>query len=43
MKNVNIFRGFMKNQYRGGDYLKGGAWTVWKFKRGLGKKRGWCF
>ena len=28
----------MKNQYRGGDCLKKGAWTVCKFKRGFGKK-----
>ena len=30
----------MENQYRGGDCLKKGAWTVCKFKRGLGKKEG---
>ena len=30
----------MKNQYRGGDCLKRGAWTVCRFKEGLGKKEG---
>ena len=30
----------MKNQYKGGDCLKKGAWTVYKFKWGLGKKEG---
>ena len=29
---------FMKNHYRGGDCLKRGAWTVCRFKGGLGKK-----
>ena len=48
MKNVNILGvhwkiwhlvGFTKNQYRGGDCLKIGAWTVYQFKGGgLGKK-----
>ena len=36
----------MKNQYRGGNYLKkwgGGAWTVWQFKGELGKKEGVVF
>ena len=38
--------GFTKNQYRGGDCLKKGAWTVCQFKGGggLGKnKGGGCF
>ena len=30
----------MKNQYREGDCLKRGAWTVCQFKGGLGKKEG---
>ena len=35
---------FMKNQYIGGIDKKGGAWTVCKFKRGLGKNQGGgCF
>ena len=29
-----------KNQYRGGDCLKRGAWTVCRFKGGFGKKEG---
>ena len=34
----------MKNQYRGGDCLKRwGAWTVCRFKGGLGKKEGVVF
>ena len=33
-------REFMKNQYRGGDCLKREAWTVCRFKGGLGKKEG---
>ena len=32
--------GFMKNQYRGEDCLKRGAWTVCQFKGVLGKERG---
>ena len=28
----------MKNQYIGGNCLKGGAWTVCRFKRALAKK-----
>ena len=28
--------GFTKNQYRGGDCLKKGAWTVCQFKGGGG-------
>ena len=35
--------GFMKNHYRGGDCLKRGAWTVCRFKKGLARKRVWCF
>ena len=26
-----------------GNCQKSGAWTVFKFKKGLGKKMGWCF
>ena len=35
-----IFRGeFTKNQYIGGNYIKReGAWTVWRFRGGGGKK-----
>ena len=33
----------MKNRYRGGDYLKRGAWTVCRFKGELGKKEGVVF
>ena len=33
----------MKNQYRGGDCLKRGAWTVCRFKGSLARKRRWCF
>ena len=53
MKNFNIFAvhgkirvlegGFTKNQYIGEDYLKRGAWTVCRFKRGLARKRKWRF
>ena len=35
--------GFTENQYRGGAYLKRGAWTVCQFKGGLGKKEGLVF
>ena len=39
-----IFReGLTKKQYKGGNYLKRGAWTVCKFKSGLGKKKGGVF
>ena len=34
------FRGVQEKQYRGGIALKGGAWTVCRFVRGLGKKEG---
>ena len=39
------FRGrFTKKQYRGGDYLKKGAWAVCRFKgEGLARKRGVLF
>ena len=30
----------MKNQHRGGDCLKSGAWTACRFKGGLTRKRG---
>ena len=30
----------MESQYRGGDCLKRGAWTVCQFKGRLGKKEG---
>ena len=52
MKNYNILGvrwkiwllvGLTKNQYRGGDCLKRGAWTVCRFEVGLARKRGWCF
>ena len=33
----------MKNQYIGGDCLKEGRWTVFRFKRGLGEKEGLVF
>ena len=36
----------MKNQYiffGGGDLPKRGTWTVCRLKRGLGKKKKWCF
>ena len=48
MKNFNILGvhweiwflgGFTKNQYRGG-LLNRAAWTVYRFKRGLARKRG---
>ena len=35
-----IFRGFTKNQYVGGNCLKGGVWTVGRFKGGGWRKRG---
>ena len=34
---------FTKNQYIGGNCQKSGAWTVFRLKGGLKKKRGWCF
>ena len=51
MKNFNILGihcniwllgggGVHENQYRGEDCLKRGAWTVCRFKGGLGKKEG---
>ena len=45
MKNPTFRRGFARNQYRGGNCLKRGAWTVCRFKGGgLGKKeRGGVF
>ena len=40
-------RGVMKKPiYRGGGeggLPKKGAWTVCRFKKGLGEKEGWCF
>ena len=30
----------MKKQYIGGNYLNSGAWTVCRFKKGLGEKEG---
>ena len=33
----------MKNQYRGGDFLKRGSWTVCQFKGCLARKRGVFF
>ena len=39
-----IFRGVHeKPVYRGGDCLKEGHWTVFRFKRGLGEKEGLVF
>ena len=32
-----------KNRYRGEDCLNTGAWTVCRFKGGLGKKKGVVF
>ena len=53
MKSFNILRvhwkiqllgrGFTKNQYRGGNCLKRGAWTVSSFKGGFARKRGMVF
>ena len=45
LKNPTFRRGFTKNQYRGGDCLKKGAWTVCRFKgRGsLARKKGVVF
>ena len=52
MKNFNILGvhwkiqllgEFEKNQYREGDCLKRGAWTVCWFKGVLARKSGWCF
>ena len=50
MKNFNILGvhwkiwflggGLTKNQYRGDELPKKGAWTVCRFKGGLGKKDG---
>ena len=45
MKNFNIlptFRGgFTKHQYiNGADFLKRGAWTVYRFKRGAREETG---
>ena len=31
---------FTKNQYRGEDYLKKGAWRVFRFKGGPWQERG---
>ena len=42
-KNPIISGGSQKNKYKGGNFLKKEAWTVCRFKRGIGKKRGWCF
>ena len=44
MKNPTFRKwGLTKNQYRGGDCLKRGAWTVCQFKGRLGKKEGVVF
>ena len=44
LNNPTFRGGFTKNRYRGDDCLKrtggGGAWTVCRFKEGLGKKEG---
>ena len=36
---------FPKNQYRGGDFLKKGSWTVYKrkVKKDWEERWGWCF
>ena len=43
LKNLTFIGRFTKNQYRGEDCLKRGAWTVCKTSGGLTRKRGWCF
>ena len=43
LKDPTFRRGFAKNQYREGDCLKRGVWTVCQFKGGLARKRGWYF
>ena len=37
--------GVLKNQYMGKIVLtkEGEDWTVYRFKKGLGEKDGWCF
>ena len=40
LKNPSLMWGFTKNQYIRGICLKSGPWTVFRFKRGLAKKRG---
>ena len=46
-RKIRFLGRFTKNQYiggGGGGFSKKGAWTTWKFKRGLGKKeRGGVF
>ena len=48
-RKIRFLGRFTKNQYiggggGGGGFKKKGAWTTWKFKRGLGKKeRGGVF
>ena len=32
--------GVTEKQYRGGNYLKRGAWTICRFKGGLARKKG---
>ena len=43
MKNQVLEGFFTKNQYIGENCLKKGAWTVFRLKRGLAKKRGVMF
>ena len=53
MKNFNIWaftekfdyqmRDFTKKPRKRRDCIKRGAWTTCRFKRGLSRKRGWCF
>ena len=43
LKNLIFSGGFPKKQYIKGSYPKRGAWTVFRFKGGLAKKREeWC-
>ena len=35
-----VFKGGYKKTISWGDSLKRGAWTVWRFKGGIGKKEG---
>ena len=53
MKNFNVLGAhwkipllggeFMKDRHRGGGLPKKGAWTIFQFKGGLGKKEGVVF
>ena len=39
--NIQFLQGFMKKTMYGGNWIKKGVWIVCRFKKGLGKKRGW--